>query len=106
MDVKILVNPPDGVSPSAWLEHYDSNPTLLPQWPKSKQMVLVCVRAIDKNPDNLESFVILSPEQLRDASHPSKGFTRLFFKIPRACLLKDPDICLGLTAESFWSEDP
>jgi hypothetical protein len=68
-------------------------------------MALVCVRDTGPGPDDVEAFVVLSPDMLREVSDPLKGLGRLFFRVPRMYLLQDPDICPGLTAESFWSGD-
>lgn len=101
---KITLNPPDGETPEFWLSRFDSRPTLCPTGlPESTRMALVCVRAANQDAET-EGIVMLNPEQLRDYSNPDKhGVLRLFFRVPKAKLLDDPDICPGLTADSFWS---
>lgn len=103
---RIMLSPVDGTLPEAWLSRFDANPTLLPQWPLSDRMALVCVREIGEGPDGVEAVVVLSPEQLKEISDPVKhGITRLFFKVQRSKLLEDPELCPGLSPESFWSQE-
>lgn len=98
------LHPPGDMLPEAWLEQFDGSPTLLPQWPTSGRLALVCVTATGEGPEGTEAVVVISPEELRKCSHPGHGMGRLFFKVPKAKLLDDPEVCPGLTAESFWHQ--
>lgn len=99
-----MLSPTDGTLPEAWCAQYDGSPTLLPLWPASARMALVCVQPTGPGPEDTEAFVVVSPEQLKEVSNPDKTeLTALFFRVPRSKLLEDPELCPGLTPESFWS---
>lgn len=99
----VKLEPPDDMSPEAYLEQFDANPTLIPQWPRSARIALVCVRATGTS-GATEGAVILSPEELKEASNPNNGLGRLFFRVPVATLLRD-GACPGLTPDMFWKPD-
>jgi hypothetical protein len=103
----VAVYPPNDSLPEVWLSRFDNLPTILPEWPASDKMALVCVRNTGPGPEDVEAFVIRSPEELTRMSNPDTyGLQRLFFRVLRSKLLEDPEICPGLTPESFWSSSP
>ncbi len=94
------VTPPDGLTPEGWLIDYDRIPKILPDWPESKQMCIVCVRDVptEDDPEYTEAFVLFTPEDV-DEAYRMKGRT-LFFIVPRS-LLFSTGVCPGLTAECW-----
>lgn len=97
--------PPDGESAEGWLSRYDSDPAILPDWPESKRLAVVCVEEFEDNAKerHTHGFVITAPDYLATVVDPGVSpFRRLFFRVPRKSLLENPDVCPGLTADS-WS---
>lgn len=101
-----VLQPPNEQSPEGWLSTMDATPTLVPVWPESLRMALVCVYLVSDGEDRFtEAAVILSEREVDEvhATREVSNYPRLFFLVPRYALLKSPDICPGLTAES-WSQ--
>jgi len=100
MRPRFLVTPPGDETPESWLTRHDLTPKILPVWPESQRMALVCVEEIYGSEEAL-AFVITSRAELDAAASPSTtSLRRLFFQVPKFELLQD-SICLGLTAESW-----
>lgn len=94
-----LVFPPGDQTPEGWLSQHDSSPTILPLWPESKRMALVCVM---EGADETVAWVVTAQQQLHETLLKQDNLRRLFFLVPRSLLLRSPEICPGLT-EASWT---
>jgi hypothetical protein len=93
------LQPPEDSTPEAWLARMDESPTILPNWPESKRLAIVMVEKQAKT-GYTEAWVVLSEAGLELTFTRNFG-NRLYFKVPRQSLLKSPDVCPELAAESW-----
>jgi hypothetical protein len=90
--------------PVTWAQQYDFSPSILPSWPSDPFTALVgIIKRCTACGTSLGAYVILRPEDADDMYSEEQNPV-LFFAIPRSVLLADPELCPGLTLES-WSKE-
>lgn len=97
--------PPDEETAEGWLSRCDASPAILPDWPESQRLAVACVEEYEDEQQerHTRGFVITDQDYLATIVDPGVSpFRRLFFRVPRKTLLDNPDVCPGLTADS-WS---
>ena len=78
------VTPPDGLEPEVWLVKYDASPRLFPDWPLSKKLAVVAVKAADGMPS--EALWLETPADANETATRSGMVQVLYFTVPASLL--------------------
>lgn len=83
--------------PEIWLKQLDNQPRVVPIWPASKRMAVVCVTLHGTRPI---AHVLLTRAALDEISNLDRQEARLYFTIPKSKLL-DSGYCGSLDPSDF-----